>query len=74
MIKIAINGFGRIGRRVFRLALQNPIIEIITLQAQDLAPFVNSSQAVRSSRTHCSGEMCFLRTGKTVIWIETLRA
>lgn len=31
MIKVAINGFGRIGRRVFRLALQHPNIRIVAI-------------------------------------------
>ena len=35
MIKVAINGFGRIGRRVFRLALQHTEIEIVAIN--DLA-------------------------------------
>ncbi|WP_027417109.1 type I glyceraldehyde-3-phosphate dehydrogenase [Aneurinibacillus terranovensis] len=29
MVKVAINGFGRIGRNVFRVALNNPEIEIV---------------------------------------------
>ena len=28
-IKVAINGFGRIGRNVFKIALEKPEIEII---------------------------------------------
>jgi glyceraldehyde 3-phosphate dehydrogenase len=35
MITIAINGFGRIGRRVFRLALQHPELEVVAIN--DLA-------------------------------------
>ncbi|WP_138433320.1 type I glyceraldehyde-3-phosphate dehydrogenase [Winogradskyella algicola] len=31
MIKVAINGFGRIGRRVFRLALDHPKIKIVAI-------------------------------------------
>ena len=34
-IKVAINGFGRIGRNVFKLALERPDIEIIGIN--DLA-------------------------------------
>lgn len=30
-IKIAINGFGRIGRNVFKLAIQNPNIEVVAI-------------------------------------------
>ncbi len=31
MIKIAINGFGRIGRNVFKLAMQNPNISVVAI-------------------------------------------
>ncbi len=31
MIKVAINGFGRIGRNVFKIATQNPNIEIVSI-------------------------------------------
>ena len=31
MIKVAINGFGRIGRNVFKIATQNPNIEIVAI-------------------------------------------
>jgi glyceraldehyde 3-phosphate dehydrogenase len=30
-IKIAINGFGRIGRNVFRLLLNHPSIEVVAI-------------------------------------------
>ena len=30
-IKVGINGFGRIGRRVFRLLLQHPEIEVVAI-------------------------------------------
>jgi glyceraldehyde 3-phosphate dehydrogenase len=29
MIRIAINGFGRIGRNLFRLLLNHPTIEVV---------------------------------------------
>ena len=29
--KIGINGFGRIGRNVFRTALQNPNVEVVAI-------------------------------------------
>ena len=35
MINVAINGFGRIGRRVFRLLLNNPNIQVVSIN--DLA-------------------------------------
>ncbi len=36
MTKIAINGFGRIGRAVFKIALDNPDIEVVAIN--DLVP------------------------------------
>ena len=35
MVRVAINGFGRIGRRVFRLLLAHPTIEVVAIN--DLA-------------------------------------
>ena len=35
MVRVAINGFGRIGRRVFRLLLEHPMIEVVAIN--DLA-------------------------------------
>lgn len=35
MINVAINGFGRIGRRVFRLLINNPNIQVVAIN--DLA-------------------------------------
>ena len=31
MVKVGINGFGRIGRNVFRAALNNPDVEIVAI-------------------------------------------
>lgn len=36
MTKIAINGFGRIGRAVFKIALDNPELEVVAIN--DLVP------------------------------------
>ena len=33
MTRIAINGFGRIGRTAFRVALEDPSIEIVAINA-----------------------------------------
>ena len=45
-VKVAINGFGRIGRNVFKLALQRKDIEIVAINdltdAKTLAPFSSS--------------------------------
>lgn len=40
-IKIALNGFGRIGRCIARIALQNPRIELVAIN--DLMPIANAS-------------------------------
>lgn len=49
-IKIAINGFGRIGRRVFRLALQNSNIEIVAVN--DLADAKTLSHLLKYDSIH----------------------
>lgn len=50
MIKIAINGFGRIGRRVFRLALQHPEIEVVAVN--DLADSKTLSHLLKYDSIH----------------------
>ena len=50
MIKVAINGFGRIGRRVFRLALQNPKIQIVAIN--DLADSRTLSHLLKYDSIH----------------------
>lgn len=50
MITIAINGFGRIGRRVFRLALQNPEIKVVAIN--DLADTKTLSHLLKYDSIH----------------------
>lgn len=50
MITIAINGFGRIGRRVFRLALKNPNIQIVAIN--DLADAKTLSHLLKYDSIH----------------------
>jgi glyceraldehyde 3-phosphate dehydrogenase len=50
MIKVAINGFGRIGRRVFRLALQHPQIQIVAIN--DLADARTLSHLLKYDSIH----------------------
>ncbi len=50
MIKVAINGFGRIGRRVFRLARLNPNIEIVAIN--DLADAKTLSHLLKYDSIH----------------------
>lgn len=50
MITIAINGFGRIGRRVFRLALQHPQLQIVAIN--DLADSRTLSHLLKYDSIH----------------------
>ncbi|NRD23146.1 type I glyceraldehyde-3-phosphate dehydrogenase [Winogradskyella litoriviva] len=50
MITVAINGFGRIGRRVFRLALQNPKIQVVAIN--DLADAKTLSHLLKYDSIH----------------------
>ncbi|WP_299519888.1 type I glyceraldehyde-3-phosphate dehydrogenase [Winogradskyella sp.] len=50
MIKVAINGFGRIGRRVFRLALQHPQITIVAIN--DIADAKTLSHLLKYDSIH----------------------
>tara|TARA_R110002124_G_scaffold151086_1_gene317893 strand:- start:20746 stop:21762 length:1017 start_codon:yes stop_codon:yes gene_type:complete len=50
MITIAINGFGRIGRRVFRLALQHPQIQVVAIN--DLADTKTLSHLLKYDSIH----------------------
>jgi len=50
MITIAINGFGRIGRRVFRLALEHPEIQIVAIN--DLADSKTLSHLLKYDSIH----------------------
>jgi glyceraldehyde 3-phosphate dehydrogenase len=50
MIKVAVNGFGRIGRRVFRLALQHPDITIVAIN--DLADAKTLSHLLKYDSIH----------------------
>lgn len=50
MITIAINGFGRIGRRVFRLALSHPQIQVVAIN--DLADTKTLSHLLKYDSIH----------------------
>lgn len=50
MIRVGINGFGRIGRRVFRLAFNNPHIEIVAIN--DLADTRTLSHLLKYDSIH----------------------
>jgi len=49
-IKVGINGFGRIGRRVFRLLLQHPEIEVVAIN--DIADTKTLSHLVKYDSIH----------------------
>ncbi|RED47179.1 glyceraldehyde 3-phosphate dehydrogenase [Winogradskyella eximia] len=50
MITVAINGFGRIGRRVFRLALKHPQIQVVAIN--DLADARTLSHLLKYDSIH----------------------
>jgi len=49
-LKVGINGFGRIGRLVFRAAIKNPNIEFVGIN--DLVPAVNLAYLLKYDSTH----------------------
>ncbi|MCH9614358.1 MAG: Glyceraldehyde-3-phosphate dehydrogenase 1 [Chlamydiia bacterium] len=59
-IRVAINGFGRIGRTVFRKSLDNPNIEIVAVN--DLVPAPNLAYLVKHDSVH---GMCNHEIGST---------
>lgn len=50
VVNVAINGFGRIGRLVFRLLIQNPIFNIVAVN--DLVPADNLAYLLKYDSTH----------------------
>ncbi len=49
-IKLAINGFGRIGRLVFRIAMQRKDIQIVAIN--DIVPCDNLAYLLKYDSTH----------------------
>ena len=49
-LKVAINGFGRIGRLVFRAGIDNPNIEFVGIN--DLVPPENLAYLLKYDSTH----------------------
>lgn len=71
MVKIGINGFGRIGRNVFRAALNNPDVEIVAIN--DLTDVNTLAHLLKYDSTHGkldatveAGEAALIVNGKTV--------
>ncbi len=70
-IRIAINGFGRIGRMVVRAANKNQNVEIVAIN--DLVPSENLTYLLKYDSTHGrfdgdvqAGQDCLLVDGKTI--------
>jgi glyceraldehyde 3-phosphate dehydrogenase len=62
-IRVGINGFGRIGRLVFRAGLQNPDIEFVGIN--DLVPPDNLAYLLKYDSTHgkCDGKVSAKENG-----------
>ncbi|PCD41769.1 hypothetical protein AU210_004313 [Fusarium oxysporum f. sp. radicis-cucumerinum] len=68
-IKVGINGFGRIGRIVFRNAVEHPDIEVVAVNDPFIEPHYAVSRPPTSSfdttnnpTIHCSGPCPFVTT------------
>jgi len=71
MVKVGINGFGRIGRNVFRAALNNPEVEIVAVN--DLTDVSTLAHLLKYDSTHGRldakvevGEGALIVNGKTI--------
>lgn len=71
MVKIGINGFGRIGRNVFRAALNNPEVEVVAIN--DLTDVQVLAHLLKYDTTHGRlnakvevGEGALIVNGKTI--------
>jgi len=71
MVKVGINGFGRIGRNVFRAALNNPDVEVVAIN--DLTDVKTLAHLLKYDSTHGRldatvevGDGALIVNGKTV--------
>jgi glyceraldehyde 3-phosphate dehydrogenase len=71
MVKIGINGFGRIGRNVFRASLNNPEVEVVAIN--DLTDVSTLAHLLKFDSTHGRlnatvevGEGALIVNGKTI--------
>jgi glyceraldehyde 3-phosphate dehydrogenase len=71
MVKLGINGFGRIGRNVFRASLNNPNVEIVAVN--DLTDVNTLAHLLKYDTTHGrldatveAGEGCLIVNGREV--------
>jgi glyceraldehyde 3-phosphate dehydrogenase len=65
VVRVAINGFGRIGRLVFRQALPRPDIEIVAVN--DLVPPDNLAYLLKYDSTHGTFEGTVEKTDHTLL-------
>ena len=68
-IRIAINGFGRIGRNVFRLLLQHPLIEVVAIN--DVADSKTMSHLLKYDSIHGVLKQKVSHTSNSIIVNET---
>ena len=78
MIRVAINGFGRIGRLVFRIMEENPNFEVVAINdltnADDLAYLLKYDTAHRNYRVDeisANGEYLIVGKRKIKVYAET---
>ncbi|HON65282.1 MAG TPA: type I glyceraldehyde-3-phosphate dehydrogenase [Phycisphaerae bacterium] len=65
-IRVGINGFGRIGRLVFRSAMQDPEIEFVGIN--DLVPAENLAHLLKYDSTHGRAKIDIRHEGNTIIY------
>lgn len=65
-IRVGINGFGRIGRLVFRSAMQDPQIEFVGIN--DLVPAQNLAYLLKYDSTHGRAKIDISHEGNTIIY------
>ncbi|MDD5094737.1 MAG: type I glyceraldehyde-3-phosphate dehydrogenase [Dehalococcoidia bacterium] len=63
--KIGINGFGRIGRLVFRIAAKNPNIEVVGIN--DLVPADNLAYLLKYDSTHRQFDLPVKADGENIV-------
>ncbi len=64
--RVAINGFGRIGRLVFRQAMKAPDLEVVAIN--DIAPLDNLVYLLRHDTVHLDPDVEVSASGGTLHW------
>ncbi len=64
--RVAINGFGRIGRLVFRQAMKAPDLEVVAIN--DIAPLDNLVYLLRHDTVHVDPDVEVSESGDTLHW------